>query len=74
MNEYLQSKQSKAVREHELIAKAAHRWRKLIKTAGLAKRPFVGMKAVIISSTNDESVRSLMRVVTSGGGTVLQSW
>lgn len=60
------------MKEYELIAQAAYRWRKTIQNEGLAKRPFVGMKAVIISSSDDDSVQPLIRVVKSGGGIVLQ--
>lgn len=58
-------------KDYALIANAAYRWRKLIENEGHSKKPFVGMKAVIISSPSD--MQSLMRVVKSGGGTILQS-
>ncbi len=58
-------------RDSLLIAKAAHRWRKTIENGGPSKKPFVGMKAVIITASGDESVNSLARVVKSGGGEVL---
>lgn len=55
--------------ETKLLACAAHRWRLIIRNGGPNKRPYVGMKVVIIGI--DNVVHSLTKVVKSGGGKVL---
>lgn len=57
--------------ESKSLAQAAYRKRLLIEEGGPSKRPFIGWKVVIISSTIDGIVHSLMRVVKSGGGEIL---
>lgn len=70
LNKHVPAKETK---DGANIAKAAHRWRKLIQANGPSKRPFVGMRAVIVSASKDESTQPLFNVVKSGGGCLLQA-